>query len=215
MAARMVAALEAANQNVPVYLQQIVDQSGATQTATFAMHCYWVGEGNLGRIEGVTNTHSAWLGGLEVVEVIYDPELVTYEKLIETAQSMECASKVFAHNDQQLETAKALVGDRATEAPGAARAAKLSDQKYYLRNTAGVRSLPLSKLQSTKINARLGQRKGFDDLLSPRQSTMLTKINEKLRTAPRSLNGFVFPEDDSQLTDYEAKLIELLLDANQ
>ncbi len=210
MASRMVSTLNAAERDVPDFLQQMVEHSASTQNATFAMHCYWEGEGKLGRIAGVSNTHSAWIGGLEVVEVQYDPEQVSYKKLVTTAQSMECASKVFTHSNEQLEIARELVGDQATSVPNKSRAAKLSDQKYYLRNTTGIRNLPLTKLQSTKINARLGLRKGYDDLLSPRQKSLLAKINQKLASDSKSLNVFIFPEDDSKLADYETRLIELL-----
>lgn len=213
MASRMVAALKAADRDVPAYLELIAERPARPTKATFAMHCYWEGEGNLGRIAGVSNTHSAWIGNLEVVEVEYDPEQVSYEKLVTTAQSMECASKVFAHSDDQLDVAKKLVGDKAVATPGESRAAKLSDQKYYLRNTKAVRHLPLTQLQSTKINARLGRRANFDDLLSPRQKVLLEEISKKLRAgSANDLNEFIFPEDDSQLADYETRLIKSLKD---
>lgn len=211
MAGRMVAALKAANREVPAYLELIANQPSRSITATFAMHCYWEGEGKLGRINGVSNTRSAWVDRLEVVEVEYDPERVSYEKLVTTAQSMECASKVFAHSDQQLEIAKKLVGEKAVMAPEKSRAAKLSDQKYYLRNTPAVRNLPLTKLQSTKINARLGRRANFDDLLSPRQKVLLEKIADKLQGADaKRLDSFIFPEEDSQLAEYETSLLKVL-----
>lgn len=211
MAKRMVAALKAAERDIPAYLAMLAEKPARTQKATFAMHCYWEGEGNLGRIDGVFNTHSAWIASLEVVEVEYDPDQVSYEKLVTTAQSMECASKVFTHTDSQMEVAEKLVGRDAVAAPKNSRAAKLSDQKYYLRNTAAVRNLPLTKLQSTKINARLGARAEFEDLLSPRQKVLLEKIVQKLRGADaRDLNEFIFPEDDSQLADYEARLVKAL-----
>lgn len=212
MAARMVSALRAADQDVPDYLQLLVDNSSATEKATFAMHCYWEGEGKLGRIPGVADTHSAWIGKLEVVEVIYDPEQVEYRKLVNTAQSMECASKVFAHSDEQLKIAKELVGEKAERAPeGDWRDVKLSDQKYYLRNTPGVRSLPLTELQSTKINARLMRRVDYAELLSPRQIELLGAIKRHLDPASaKSFEGFVFPDDDSELARYQTRLVEHL-----
>ena len=72
-AARMIAALRANRSKVPAYLELIAKQPAKTETAIFAMHCYWEGEANLGQINGVVNTRSAWLQKKEVVEVEFDP----------------------------------------------------------------------------------------------------------------------------------------------
>ena len=195
MAARMVAALEAANQEVPRYLSDLAIDRSNLQSATFAMHCYWTGEARLGGIDGVMSTVSGWAGGLEVVQLTYDPELVDYSTLVKTAQSFQCASKVFTHSDAQQETAKALVGARAEEYPGTGRAAKLSDQKYQLRTSPGVRSLPLTSYQSMKINSivRSSRRAEVLDILSPRQTEFYKKIvaaRQKQVAAARSINWF-------------------------
>ena len=209
MAARMVAALKAANQEVPNYLSGLaIDQSGL-ESATFAMHCYWTGEARLGSIDGVMSTVSGWAGGLEVVQLTYDPKLVEYSTLVSTAQSFKCATKVFAHTDAQLQTAKSLVGTRAVKFPGSASKAKLSDQKYQLRTSKGVRSLPLTKYQSTKVNSlvRSPQRAEYLKLLSPRQRVLLSKIAEEFKSGNgAAIDKFVFPENDSKLAAYQAKL---------
>ena len=211
MAARMITALKAAGRQVPGYLQSIANGAAKTQKATFAMHCYWEGEGKLGSIDGVQNTLSAWVGKLEVVEVIYNPNEVEYSQLVETAQSFDCASKVFAHTDEQFKMAQLAVGKNAERATEESRTAKLSDQKYYLRNTPGVRSLPLTKLQSTKINAAIMKRADYRELLSPRQKKMLTQIEGYLAPeSAKSMENFFFPEDDDQLVEYTAKLAEHL-----
>lgn len=210
MAARMVKTLETAEREIPVYLQSLAN-AATTEKATFAMHCYWEGEGKLGAIPGVQNTLSAWVGPLEVVELIYDPSQVEYAHLLETAQSFDCASKVYAHSDEQMEIAKRVVGDKAEQAPKKSRTAKLSDQKYYLRNTPGVRSLPLTKTQSTKVNAALMKKEDFRELLSPRQLAMLTEIEGYLAPeSTKSMESFVFPEDDSRLAEYSLRLSEHL-----
>jgi len=106
----MTAALKAAKRPVPSYLSAIAIDNSKLETATFAMHCYWTGEARLGSIDGVMSTSAGWAGGLEVVQLTYDPSIVEYSKLVETAQSFQCATKVFTHSDSQLKTAKALVG---------------------------------------------------------------------------------------------------------
>ena len=203
VAGQMVAALKASNRDVPNYLSSLTTHGSKLQKATFAMHCYWEGEGKLGSINGVSDTRSAWLGGLEVVDVIYDPDSVDYAKLVKTAQSFNCASKVFANSPGQLKEAKKLVGNNAVPAPGNSRLAKRSDQKYYLRNTPVLSSLPLTRFQSTKVNAAIKNGKDYSAWLSPRQLTLLAKLQ---KLSARTLQSFEFPEDDSKLASYLAKL---------
>ena len=213
MAARMVAALEAVNRDVPRYLSDLaIDQSGV-ELATFAMHCYWTGEARLGSIDGVMNTTAGFAGGLEVVQLMYDPEEVDYSTLVKTAQSFECASKVFTHTAAQLETAKKVAGNRAEDFPGGARRANLSEQKYQLRTSRGVRSLPLTTYQSTKINSviRGPNRNNALEILSPRQKGQLEKIFALLKAGDGTeLDEFIFPDDDSELAEYQARLNERL-----
>ena len=117
MATRMVAALKASKREVPAYLNDLVASNAKLEPATFAMYCYWTGEAKLGAIDGVMSTTAGYAGGLEVVQLTYDPKKVDYAKLVKTAQSFECATKVFTHTDAQQKTAKALVGSRAVEFP--------------------------------------------------------------------------------------------------
>ncbi len=209
-ASRMVAALKATNVKPPKYLELIAaDQSKTLKKATFAMHCYWEGEANLGKLDGVANTHSAWVGGKEVVEVTFDPAQIEFEKLITQAIKMKCATTVFAHDTQQLAIAKKNVGKdaQAITPKSNYRTAKLSDQKYYLRQTI-LRHLPLTTAQATKINAALFARKNVRELLSPRQLKMLEKIES--RKSDSRLRSLVFPNDDSKLIAYTQKLEEFL-----
>lgn len=213
MAARMVAALKASSREVPSYLSGLAIDQTSLESATFAMSCYWTGEARLGSIDGVMSTVSGWAGGLEVVQLTYDPKLVEYSTLVSTAQSFQCASKVFAHTDSQLQTAKSLVGSRAVKFPGSSSKAKLSDQKYQLRTSKGVRSLPLTKYQSTKVNSlvRSPQRAEYLKLLSPRQRVLLGQIAEEFKSGNGdAIDQFVFPEDDSKLASYQAKLVSRL-----
>ena len=211
MAARMTEALKAADQKIPRYLNDMAIPTDKLELATFAMHCYWVGESKLGSIDGVTNTVSGWAGGLEVVQVTFDPTKVAYAKLLQTAQSFDCASKVFAHNESQLKIAKSAVRELAVKAPKDSRKAKLSDQKYHLRNTKAIRNLSLTTFQSTKLNSMVSTGGNFETVLSPRQRELLAKVQAKLKSSSAaSLNKFVFPDDDSKLQEYQTSLIEQL-----
>ena len=104
-----------------------------SQTATFAAGCFWGVEAAFGKIEGVISTAVGYGGGdfedptyddvcsgktghAEAVEVVYDPEKVTYEKLLRTFWNMhdpttvnrqgpdfgsQYRSVIFFHNDEQ------------------------------------------------------------------------------------------------------------------
>ena len=207
MASRMVAALKASNREVPAYLNDLVISNGKLQSATFAMYCYWTGEARLGKIDGVMSTTAGHAGGREVVQLTYDPEMVDYSKLVKTAQSFECASTVFTHSADQMAKAKSLVGSRAAEYPGGGRKASSSDQKYQLRSIAGLRSLPLTTFQSTKINSyiRSSERQKAFDVLSPRQVKLYKEITAETKNG-KSFSNFIFPDNDSKLGEYYARL---------
>jgi hypothetical protein len=214
-AKRMIAALESAGDKPPKYLSLLAAEKEAkTETATFAMHCYWEGEGLLGSIQGVHATRSAWRGGLEVVDVKYDPAVVNYAELVDSARTMECASRVFAHSNEQLAVAKKKVGKQAVLANDnqSTRDAKTSDQKYYLRQTPLIH-LPLTEFQATKINAALKTKQPFESWLSGRQRDLLVGIVAAKKSNPAAFEGLAYPEQPAKLADYwkqvEIRLAEL------
>lgn len=210
---RMIAALKAADRDVPEYLLALVTSkpTTSTATATFAMHCYWEGEAKLGSINGVSSTRSGWVDSLEVVTLKYDPRRVDYAKLVDTAQSFDCASKVFTHSPSQLEIAKKRVGKDAIELKddSVVRDAKASDQKYYLLQTP-LRHLPLSETQATKINSALKTRQPVEPWLSPRQAQLLRRILASTKRDKNSLNSFQYPGKVSELGEYSTKLMDRL-----
>ncbi len=108
-----------------------------SQTATFAAGCFWGVEAAFRKIEGVNSTAVGYSGGdfrdpmyqdvcsgktghAEAVEVMYDPEKVTYEKLLKAFWNMhdpttanrqgpdfgsQYRSAIFFHNDKQQKAA--------------------------------------------------------------------------------------------------------------
>jgi peptide methionine sulfoxide reductase MsrA len=174
------------------------------------MHCYWEGEVKLGGIAGVRETSAGWIGGKEVVNVAFNPKVVSYEKLLKTAQSMQCASTVFAHNARQKTTAKKLVRD-VVDLPSASRQrpVRYTEQKYHLRRTA-LKYLPLTPIQLAKVNSAVYARKDYRQYLSPRQIELDKKINKALRADPKKLQGLAAPDAARDLQAYSKKLMARL-----
>ncbi len=207
---RMMAALRAAGEPIPDYLSLISSGDNRhVQTAEFAMHCYWEGEAKLGGIGGVVSTRAGWRDQLEVVEVKYLPSVVDYASLLKMAQSFDCASWVYTHSDEQFQIARSIAGDNVRMASGAMRDAKPFDQKYYLNRTH-YRYLPLTQPQACRINAAIANQKPIDQLLSPRQRELASRIKSAIAADNTSLQGLSYPVDQNRLADYQQKLLRRL-----
>lgn len=109
---------------------------------------------------------------VEIVEVTFDPSLITYEALVHAAEKSECAAPVFAINDEQHAIAKKIVGDRAILTDKRIRLDK--EPKYYLSKTA-LNFLPMTGLQAVKVNANLKE-SDWKQFLSSSQLSALAFI---------------------------------------
>lgn len=178
LAARMVAALEQAQQPVPQKLRALAGKTAAienkqlpslvanlvpltfastpkTKTAAFAMYCFWDGEPKLGRLDGVLTTEAGWLDGREVVKVVYDPSKLAWKRLAREAEKVDCAHRIYAPTSAEVAEAEAISNRPVfLYEEGKYRIAKASDQKRVLRASA-LRGLTLSPEQATKVNAAL------------------------------------------------------------
>ena len=80
--------------------KEMTAESGSTRSAVFAGGCFWCTESDFEKVEGVIDVISGYTGGsmenptykqvssgstrhVEAVKVVYDPEKVTYAKLLE------------------------------------------------------------------------------------------------------------------------------------
>lgn len=166
----------------------------------------------MGLIDGVLATHSAWIGPHEVVEVTYDAGRVAYADLLATAIERGCASRAWVPaGDARLDAARAELGDLAEPLDGAPRAAKASDQLYYLGRSP-LRFLPLTPLQATRVNGALGLRAmgaegpAPEVFLSPRQESLRSRVARALERDRAALDGLERPAARAELADHAARL---------
>lgn len=167
---RMLQALEAAGRPAPDSLRRTVDEAKPrhSELATFGMYCYWSGEACLGSMPGILETRTGAVGGSEVVEVRFDPDLISYPALLREAHTRGCAARVFVRDERQLALASDVFGRAALLVSGALREAGDRDQKYYLKRSRW-KNLALTPGQATRVNSAIGRGLDPTPALSPRQ----------------------------------------------
>ncbi len=150
IAQRMIATLMKAKRPVPAFLSVLASEhSAGLKQAVFAMYCFWTGEMELGKIDGVITTEAGFMAGREVTAVRYDPAVISLPQLIAAAEQVQCANAVWVPA-ADLEMAKASRLSIGTIS--GYQAAPASDQKKQLGGTAAEK-LTLSAAQATKVNA--------------------------------------------------------------
>ena len=153
LVARMVATLEQAGRPVPAYLRLIEQEhSERLRRVHFAQGCFWVGETEIGQIDGVVATSAAFMGGHEVTSVWFDPAVVTLVSLTEQCVARGVASAVFADPAGIAELADGGYAAHPIDEPSH-RVALGRDQKRQIGSV--VRRGDLSEAQLTKLNAFL------------------------------------------------------------
>ncbi len=179
LASAMVTAVEKVGRYVPRYLRLLATESVArrrgVETATFAMHCFWEGEGTLGKLSGVLATSPGFVGKEEVVEVTFNPAAITYDALIKKAISLKCADRVYTRNDDQHARATQWVSTNAVRSDEIARPDK--QPKYYLAQTP-YKFVPMTRLQAARVNAAIYEKQDPNQFLSPSQIRLLEVIEK-------------------------------------
>ena len=170
LAHTMVTALEAP----PQYLQHLAAAHAyvgkPTDTATFAMHCFWDGEARLATIDGVVASAVGFLDGHEVVEVEFIPEVVSYERLLNEAIRLECAHHVYARTDAQYDAAIERIGRNVKRSDEPITRSE-KDELYRVRHST-YRGVPMTWRQAAYVNAAISDGAIPDEHLSPRQRAM-------------------------------------------
>ena len=162
----------------------------------------------MGQIQGVVTARAAWKDRHEVVELAFDPSIVSYGALVRAADAMDCATAVFAHDDSQLAAASAIVEARARRLGERSRPIPNSDahQFRYLRATPMIH-LPLTEAQANKVNAALQARQDPAVWLSPRQRVQFRQIQAMIAAGQGdALDGLIFPTDPKGLAVYSDRL---------
>lgn len=158
---RMGESLTSRGRDIPQYMTLLEQELSAKATGSlkekhFQMYCFWTGEKQLGKVDGVLNVESGFMNYGEVVKVTYDSKKVKEEDL--EVYAKKNSFRPVASNDS-YRTAN-------------------SDVHYYLKHT-DYKYLPLTPLQQTKINSAIGQGKNPQAMLSPLQRKWLIQIKKK------------------------------------
>ncbi len=145
---------------IPEYLNLLETELSAAQSNVtekyFQMYCFWTGEKELGKIDGVLNTESGFMNNHEVVKVHYDPKLISDNKLDEIGRNYRFKSV------EKKSNYKVAVGD----------------VHYYLQKST-FQYIPLTDLQKTKINSALGSGENPAKYLSPKQLQWLVNLQKE------------------------------------
>lgn len=176
IAERMMAALKVSKREIPRYLEGVAAENSSNHHAesAFAMPCFWVGEAQLGRIDGVVTTEAGWIDHQEVTRVRYDRKKLTLESLARKARSFNSAQRVFTSEPDT----RNLKGYPLGTLDERYRKAKASDQKKQLEGWTALHLVPgLTEMQTTKMNSflPLGRSEALK-WLSPRQREVLREL---------------------------------------
>ncbi len=152
------------------YLNELISQQNAA-TTHFGMYCFWSGEKALGQIEGVIATEAGFMAGGEVVEIVYDPNIIPIKDLVKEASKSSSADRVYLSKEEI---------DKFKGSKERSNFRKDRESKYYLFHSK-YSKIPMTKAQALKVNSLLGKKKNPDSLLSPRQLYLMDHLKSDKR----------------------------------
>lgn len=168
----MVGVLKKNNSDVPLYLTDLLTEYRAIENGTeemyLSMYCFWTGEKEIGKMNGVVSTEAGYMHGHEVVKVNYDSQKANPEKIAGKASKVKCADQVYVNTKLKTSLPTKKVG----------KYRKDKQDKYYLLNSK-YRAVPMTEYQKMKVNSDIGNGKDPSEHLSPRQLYLLE--NGKIR----------------------------------
>jgi len=165
-------AMDLNKESIPQYFQlyqkELIGRSGRVKEANLAMYCFWTGEKELAKMDGVLSTEPGYMNGHEVVKIEYNPYVTSLEKIVPVANKVNCADEVYVD-----EKVKVNIPVKETSAYRKDR-----DDKYYLSKTA-YKIIPMTSLQASKVNSAIGSRQSPEYYLSPRQIELFNYLKNK------------------------------------
>jgi len=165
-------ALDAKNAEVPnyfkIYQEELIGRSGAVKEANLAMYCFWTGEKELAKMDGVLSTEPGYMNGHEVVKIEYNPYITSLEKIVPIANRVNCADEVYV--DEKINVNVPVKKTSSYR--------KDQDDKYYLSRTP-YKVIPMTSLQASKVNSAIGSRQSPEQYLSPRQIELFNYLKNK------------------------------------
>jgi hypothetical protein len=153
---KMVETLIAAKRSIPAYARLLGDDLkmdyGYFETTIYEAPCFWSGETTFISHPAIKYTEAGWIGGMEVVKVIYDQNQVSLEELDNFA-AQEGFFVIGNHEYYKI--------DRSPQ--------------YYLSNSH-FKYLPLSRAQRAQINKAIPYREQPEGFLSPNQKQAYREV---------------------------------------
>lgn len=207
VATRLLEVERALERAAPRYLELVRLETDKSQHATcaFEMHCFWEGEARLGALDGVVGVEARMFDGREIVAVTYHAQALDFGALVAAADKLDCAAAVYTTSAEQLRAARDVVGQRAKEWHGKSDATQRGDRTHAL-NRSPLRFLPLTPMQSMKVNSALAAEQDAAVWLSPRQVELADKLEKLLAEDPKAFDGLVRPSSIDELWTYAADL---------
>ena len=180
----MISALTMEGHPIPQYLkllhQELTANEGNTEQTTLSMFCFWTGEKELGKLEGVVHTEAGFMNGHEVVNVYFDPQQIELTDIIREGQSSQCADEVYVWDQDTEQEAQTVIGKNRVKPRKSFRMDR--EPKYYLSRTI-YKYLPMSPIQAVKANALVGAGQDPSAIFSPGQLHLLRyiELNQNLK----------------------------------
>ena len=162
--------LFASGRLVPKYAQLLEEEMNANRNEfVMEMYCFWSGEKNIGKLDGVVYTEAGFSQGREVVKVVFDKSKTDAHKIMTSAKKSNNADALHTSDAEMESKAKAL-GIKVRQ-PATFKTDK--EVHYYLFKSK-YSKLILTDMQVTKINAALGNGEDANIFLSPKQLSLLS-----------------------------------------
>ena len=82
----IISGMKQLNKPIPSYLQLLFEELEAEENGvektTLSMYCFWTGEKELGKLNGVVKTEAGFMDNREVVNVYFDPSSISLEEIV-------------------------------------------------------------------------------------------------------------------------------------